>query len=232
MRALAVLSGLFLVVLAVQSDLVLPQQTQPPLDISGIKEIQSIPVGGYKTYISGTKNRMPMEQVIDSIANLAVMQMDMENFDKAKDPVTGKEITIIGGEFGRILRREILGFDPKTEGLGVKHIELKKGIRGFDEDKFELDINGRFFDLILAEDFGRKEKGFEKWGVWVLIMRRPLNDGTKRTEEKGLSIDIDKKLNKYVAYYVHTILTPGGTVERVIQNLKFIQGEPNPISQS
>ncbi len=124
-------------------------------------------------------------------------------------------IPIIGGEFGRILR-----------------IELKKGIRGFDEDKFELDINGRFFDLILAEDFGRKEKGFEKWGVLLLIMRRPLNDGTKRTEEKGLSIDIDRKLNKYVTYYVHSILAPDGRVLQIIQALKFIQGEPNPIPQT
>lgn len=163
------------------------------------------------------------------------MQFDVENFViKAVNPYTKQEEEVIGGEFGRILRHEILGINPRRERLGVDHIELKTGIPGFAEDKFKLTINDRFFDLILAEDFGRPDKGFEKWGVLELTLKQLLEDRSKRLRKKRLFIDtetIDGK-KKFVAYYVHTILNPDGTVAQVIEVLKFIQGKPNPIPQS
>ncbi len=96
------------------------------------------------------------------------MQFDGEKFViKAVNPYTKQEEEVIGGEFGRILRHEILGINPKRERLGVDHIEFVQtpGLTPkFDEDKFKLDINGREIDLILVRDFGRPDKGFPEWG--------------------------------------------------------------------
>ncbi len=53
------------------------------------------------------------------------MQFDVEKFKiKAVNPYTQQEEEIIGGAFCRILRHEILGFNPKGEDLLVKHSNL------------------------------------------------------------------------------------------------------------
>jgi hypothetical protein len=145
------------------------QQTQPPLDISGIAEIQSIPVGGVRAYRLNTTQGISMRTILDSIANLAVMQFDVEGYTiKAVNPYTKQEEIVVGGEFGRILRHEILGFDPRVErGLRVEHIEFVQtpGLTPkFDEDIFELWINARQIGLVLARDMGRPDKGFPEWG--------------------------------------------------------------------
>lgn len=103
-------------------NMVLDQNPTPPLDISGIAEIQKIPIGKSELYVDEDAIK-----ILDSLANLAVMQLDVEDkkFNlKVKDPATGKEETIVGGEFGRILRKEILAFNPKREGVRVEHVEF------------------------------------------------------------------------------------------------------------
>lgn len=208
---------------------VLAQQTQPPLDISGIKEIQSIPVGGMRNYRLNTTKGISMRTILDSIANLAVMQFDVENFTVTIKNSDGTEETIIGGEFGRILRKEILGFNPITErSVLVKHTEFVQtpGLTPkFDEDKFKLDINGREIELILVRDFGRPDKGFPEWGVRGLVLTQYVKDSGNppKTEERDLYIDKDR------AYYEIRILAPDGKLLSW-EKWKFVPGNPNPVA--
>jgi hypothetical protein len=204
--------------------LFLAQQTQPPLDISGIAIIQALPVGGVELYSSKEAIK-----ILDSIANLAVMQFDVEGYTiKAINPYTKQEEVVVGGEFGRILRHEILGFDPKREGLLVKHTEFVRtpGLTPkFDEDKFKLDINGREIELILVRDFGRPDKGFPEWGVLGLGLKQYVKDSGNppKTEEREFSIDKDR------AYYEIRILAPDGKLLEW-KKWKFVPGNPNPVA--
>jgi hypothetical protein len=213
-------------------NLVLDQTPVPPLDISGIVEIQKIPVGKSMLYIQGDSRpgKFSMEKILDSITNLAVMQFNVENFTitiKSPDG-DGKEETIIGGEFGRILRKEILGFDPKIEiGLRVKHTEFVQtpGLTPkFDEDKYELWISGRQIELILVRDFGRPDKGFPEWGVAYMVLKQYIKDSGNppKTEERSFYIDKDR------AYYEIRILAPDGKLISW-EKWKFLPGNPNPV---
>jgi len=205
-------------------------QAQPPLDISGIKEIQSIPVGEGRIYIKGDKRpgKIPAEKILESIANLAIMQFDVEQYTITIKNPDGKEETIIGGEFGRILRKEILYLGPTDLILGVEHVELVQtpGLTPkFDEDKYELWINDRQIKLILARDFGRPDKGFPEWGVRGLVLTQYVKDSGNppKTEERDLYIDKDR------AYYEIRILAPNG---RLLEwkKWKFLPGNPNPVA--
>lgn len=203
--------------------LILNQQTQPPLDISGIAIIQALPIGKLEVYDKETSIK-----ILNSIANLAVMQFDVEGYTiKAVNPYTKQEETVIGGEFGRILRHEILGINPKRERLGVKHIELVQtpGLTPkFDEDKFKLDINGREIELILLRLLGRPDKGFPEWGVRGLVLKMyvPNSGNPPKTEERDFSIDPEG------TYYTIRILAPDG---RLLEwkKWKFVPGNPNPV---
>ncbi len=97
--------GVFGLVLGLLPSSVFSQQTQPPLDISGIDIIRALPIGALEVY-----DKENSIKILNSIANLAVMQFDVEKFViKAVNPYTKQEEEVIGGEFGRILRHEILG---------------------------------------------------------------------------------------------------------------------------
>ena len=198
-------------------------QQSPPLDISGIAIIQALPIGGVELYSSKKAIK-----ILDSIANLAVMQFDVENFTLTIKNSDGTEETIIGGEFGRILRKEILAFDPKREGLLVKHNEFVRtpGLTPkFDEDEYELWINDRQIELILVRDFGRPDKGFPEWGVRSLLLKQYVKDSgiPPKTEERVFYIDKDR------ASYTIRILAPDG---RLLEWKKwnFVPGNPNPIA--
>ncbi len=153
-------------ILGLLSSSVLSQQTQPPLDISGIAEIRSIPVGTSRLYVKGDNRdgKFSMEKILESIANLAVMQFDVEKYTITITNSNGEKETVIGGEFGRILRKELLNIEITDITMAVKHIEFVQtpGLTPkFDEDKFKLDINGGEIELVLARDMGKPEKGFE-----------------------------------------------------------------------
>lgn len=168
-------------------------------------------------------------KILNSIANLAVMQLDVEKFViKAVNPYTKQEEEVIGGEFGRILRHEILGIDPEWERLGVKHTEFVQtpGLTPkFDEDKFKLSLTAREIDLTLARDMGRPDKGFPEWGVhWLLLQRYVPNSGNPpKTEELDFFIDYNK------AIYTIRILAPNGRLLEWKQ-WKFVPGNPNPVA--
>jgi hypothetical protein len=170
-----------------------------------------------------------MKTILDSIANLAVMQFDVEQYTITIKNPDGTEETLIGGEFGRILRKEILGFDPQLErSLLVKHTEFVQtpGLTPkFDEDKFKLDINGREIELILVRDFGRPDKGFPEWGVLGLGLKQYVKDSGNppKTEEREFSIDKDR------AYYEIRILAPDGKLLEW-KKWKFVPGNPNPVA--
>lgn len=204
-------------------------QQNPPLDISGIKIIQAIPVGEVEVYRLNTTKGISMRTILDSIANLAVMQFDVENFTVTIKNSDGIEETIIGGEFGRILRKEILGFNPISErSVLVKHTEFVQtpGLTPkFDEDKFKLDINGREIELKLVRDFGRPDKGFPEWGVRYMLLKQyvPNSGNPPKTEERSLSIDLDE------AFYTIRILAPDGKLLSW-EKWEFLPGNPNPVN--
>lgn len=212
----------------------------PPLDISGIYEIQSIPIGGCKgydtrLYLPEGLGLIPAETILESIANLAVMQLDLERVTKVRDPNTGEVRDCIGGEFGRILREEILRFDGETEGgLLVEHIELEESI-GMDPegdiDKYELVINDRRIELGLNRFVGRPDKGLE-WGVMYLVMKQEVEEGNPTTPtrvwELAITIEEIDGVDKIVAYYTKRILRCDGICIEGEQ-WKFVQGNPEPV---
>jgi len=211
---------------------------------SGIKEIfeaiQSIPVGDMRSYWAKDlvdEGEISMEQILDSIANLAILQMGLENFTKT-NPNSGE--VIIEGEFGRVLK-EILGFDPEREfDMSVEHTDFMQTDLG-KEDYYRLTINCRDIDLILR-DFGtpgylQGEYGYD-WGIAGLTLTQYSEKrdarGIPYTEERELLIHpVEDKRNpgryKFVAIYTVRILAPDGTVVGW-EEWEFAQGSPNAIS--
>jgi hypothetical protein len=212
---------------------------KPVLDISGIKEIQSIPVGEMRSYWAKDlvdEGEISMEQILDSIANLAVMQMGLEKFTKT-NPNSGE--VIIEGEFGRVLK-EILGFDPEREfDMSVEHTDFTQTDLG-KEDYYRLTINCRDIDLILR-DFGtpgylQGEYGYD-WGIAGLTLTQYSEKrdarGIPYTEERELLIHpVEDKRNpgryKFVAIYTVRTLAPDGTVVEW-EEWEFAQGSPKAI---
>ena len=208
---------------------------QPVLDISGIKEIQSIPVGKSELYIQGddTPGYFSMEQILRSIANLVIMQMGLTDFVKI-DPETGE--VILEGEFGEALKA-ILGFNPVIEySMSVEHtdfIQTPGATPECDEDHYLLTINCRQIEVILVRDYGWPEKGFD-WGVRGLLLRQHSEkefapNGLPHTEEKELAINIDKDTGKFYALYtIRIIKSDDGTLLKGEQK-KFVEGNPEPV---
>jgi len=102
---------------------------QPVLDISGIKEIQSIPVGEMREYFLkgdieelGLEGYIPLEVILESIANLALMQMGLG--EQVQWSIYREENPLSYGTFGWALQ-EILGIDPERDfGLTVEHTDF------------------------------------------------------------------------------------------------------------
>jgi hypothetical protein len=213
---------------------------KPVLDISGIKEIQSIPVGDMRSYWAKDlvdEGEISMEQILDSIANLAVMQMGVEKFTIAS---SNPGEVIVGGEFGRVLK-EILGFDPEREfDMSVEHTDFIQTDLG-KADYYRLTINCRDIDLILVDcgtpDYLRREYGYD-WSIAGLTLTQYSEKrdarGIPYTEERELDIhQVEDKRNpgryKFMAIYTVRTLAPDGTVVEW-EEWEFAQGSPNAIS--
>jgi hypothetical protein len=212
---------------------------QPVLDISGIKAIQSIPVGKSELYIQGddTPGYFSMEQILRSIENLAIMQMGLTDFVKI-DPETGE--VILEGEFDEVLKA-ILGFNPVIEySMSVEHTDFIQTDLG-KEDYYRLTINCRDIDLILVDcgtpDYLRREYGYD-WSIAGLTLTQYSEKrdarGIPYTEEKELDIhQVEDKRNpgryKFMAIYTVRTLAPDGTVVEW-EEWEFAQGSPNAIS--
>ena len=213
---------------------------KPVLDISGITEIQKIPVGkiGYyyqKAFVEEGigESTITMEQILDSIANLAVMQLGLEKFTIAS---SNPGEVIVGGEFGRVLQ-EILGYDLERDfEMSVEHtdfIQTPGATPECDEDHYLLTINCRQIEVILVRGYGWPEKGFD-WGVRGLLLRQHSEkefapNGLPHTEEKELAINIDKDTGKFYALYtIRIIKSDDGTLLKGEQK-KFVEGNPEPV---
>lgn len=172
-------------------------------------------------------------KILHSIANLAVMQMDLEKFTtEAKHPLTGEKETIPGGEFGRILRHEILFIDKSGEALSVDHLDFDGDPRNpqpDDIDKFSLSINGRDTDLYLVRAYGRPDKGIPEWGVKGLVFLMDIMEGNRVVKVIRKDLSIRRVSGEWTAYYKIEELAPNGTPLKPPLEFKFIQGNPNPI---
>ena len=210
-------------------------EVKPVLDISGIAEIQSIPVGDSELYIQGddTPGYFSMEKILRSIANLAIMQMGLTDFVKI-DPETGE--VILEGEFGEVLKA-ILGFDPVIEfGLTVEHtdfIQTPGATPECDEDHYLLTINCRQIEVILYRDYGSPDKGLD-WGIGGLLLRQNSEtefapNGVPQVEEKELAINRDKITGKFYAYYTVRIIKYNDGKLLKWKQWKFVEGNPNPV---
>jgi hypothetical protein len=215
-------------------------QVKPVLDISGIKEIQSIRMGEMRSYWTKDfidEGEIPMELILNSIANLAIMQMGLEKFViVSSNP--GKGI-MVEGEFGKALQ-EILGVLPEEVSLTVEHTDFMQTDLG-KEDYYRLTINCRDIDLILLDfgipDYLQKEYGYD-WGIRGLTLTQYSEKrdarGIPYTEERELDIhQVEDKRNpgryKFMAIYTVRTLAPDGTVVEW-EEWEFAQGSPNAIS--
>jgi len=209
---------------------------KPVLDISGLKEIQSIPVGEMRFYWARDlvdEGEVPMEQILDSIANLAIMQMGLEKFTLAS---SNPGEVIVGGEFGRVLK-EILGFDPEREfDMSVEHtdfIQTPGATPECDEDHYLLTINCRQIEVILYRDYGSPDKGLD-WGIGGLLLTENSKtefapNGVPHVEERELAINRDKITGKFYAYYTVRIIKYNDGKLLKWKQWKFVEGNPNPV---
>ena len=217
---------------------------KPVLDISGIAEIQSIPVGEMRGYfLKGDIEELelegwiPLELILESIAHLAIMQMGLDG--KVEWSVYREETPLPYGTFGWALQ-EILGVDPERDfGLTVEHTDFMQTDLG-KKDCYRLIINCRDIYLILRDfgtpDYLRREYGYE-WGIAGLTLsqyseRRDAR-GIPYTEEKELFIhQVEDKQNpgkyKFFAIYTVRMLAPDGTVVGW-EEWEFAQGRPEAI---
>lgn len=208
------------------------EQLPPPaLDISGLAIIQALPVGGLEEWYI----RKEAVRILSSLANLAVMQFNVQDkkFNlQVKDPVTGKEETIIGGEFGRILRKEILAFNPENEDLLVRRTEFVKGSPSpeFDEDRFEIKIGTvKIIELVLRRDMGWPEKGFPEWGIKGLKLKYDLEGESYPPKTMELDFGMDVIKGKGTAWYSKRHYAPDGNLIKW-ETWKFEAGKPNHVS--
>jgi hypothetical protein len=220
-------------------------QVKPVLDISGLKEIQSIPVGESRLYeLRETIEELelegwiPMELILESIANLALMQMGLG--EQVQWSIYREENPLSYGTFGWALQ-EILGVNPERDfGLTVEHTDFMQTDLG-KEDYYRLTINCRDIDLILVDcgtpDYLRREYGYD-WGIAGLTLTQYSEKrdarGIPYTEEKELDIhQVEDKRNpgryKFVAIYTVRTLAPDGTTVEW-EEWEFAQGSPNAIS--
>jgi hypothetical protein len=214
---------------------------KPVLDIRGIKEIQSIPVGEMREYFLkgdieelGLEGWIPLEVILESIANLALMQMGLG--EQVQWSIYREENPLSYGTFGWALQ-EILGVDPERDfGLTVEHtdfIQTPGATPECDEDHYLLTINCRQIKVILVRGYGWPEKGFD-WGVRGLLLRQHSEkefapNGLPHTEEKELAINIDKDTGKFYALYtIRIIKSDDGTLLKGEQK-KFVEGSPEPV---
>jgi hypothetical protein len=214
---------------------------QPVLDISGIKEIQSTPVGEMREYPLrqtieelGLEGYIPLEVILESIANLALMQMGLG--EQVQWSIYREENPLSYGTFGWALQ-EILGVNPERDfGLTVEHTDFVQtpGLTPeYDEDNFLLTINCRQIELSMVRDFGSLGKGYE-WGVRGLLLKQISEkefapNGLAYTEEKELFIGKDKDTGKFYAYYTLRILGTDGISVIKYKQMKFVEGNPNPV---
>jgi len=218
---------------------------QPVLDISGVKEIQSIRVGEMREYFLkgdieelGLEGWIPLEVILESIANLALMQMGLG--EQVQWSIYREENPLSYGTFGWALQ-EILGVNPERDfGLTVEHTDFIQTDLG-KADYYRLTINCRDIDLILRDcgtpDYLRREYGYD-WSIAGLTLTQYSEKrdarGIPYTEERELLIHpVEDKRNpgryKFVAIYTVRTLAPDGTVVEW-EEWEFAQGSSKAIS--
>ena len=204
---------------------------KPVLDTSGIQVIQSIPVGKASRYPLretieelGLEGYIPMELILESLANLALMQMGLVGLDKFN--VYRNKEPLPEGTFGWALQ-QILGIDPRRDfGLSVEHRYFKQR-PSRKEDCYELTINFRRIEVILTNF-----EGYE-WGIRGLVLRQRIQGSRPTTgipyaEERELVIDqVESARNpgRFVfgaIYTVRTIANDGSLI--AMRQYNFMQG--------
>ena len=212
---------------------------KPVLDISGIAEIQSIPVGEMREYpLRETIEELelegwiPLELILESIAHLAIMQMGLDG--KVEWSVYPKEMPFPEGTFGWALQ-EILGVDPERDfGLTVEHTDFIR-TPVYARDCFLLTINCRQIELDLLDySFLDEKPEWGNWGVRGLLLKQVSEkefapNGLPYTEEKELFIDKDKDTGKFYAYYTVRVIGTDGVKVIKYEQMKFEEGNPKPV---
>jgi hypothetical protein len=212
---------------------------QPVLDISGIKEIQSIPAGEMREYPLrqtieelGLEGYIPLEVILESIANLALMQMGLG--EQVQWSIYREENPLSYGTFGWALQ-EILGIKPERDfGLTVEHTDFIQ-TPVYARDCFLLTINCRQIELDLLDHSFLDER--PKWGTWGVrgLLLKQISEkefapnGLPYTEEKELFIGKDKDTGKFYAYYTLRIVGTAGISVIKYKQMKFVEGNPNPV---
>ena len=206
-----------------------------------LNELTSLPVGieNSQVYLQGDEDprTFSMEEILWSIGDLAVMQLQVEAFTAtAIDPYTGKEAAVVGGEFGRIVRHEILGFSVAFDGGVSVYKTDHVAIAGFPvEDRYLLEVDCRKIELTLVSDFALPERGIP-WGIRGVMFSQYVDvvgpDGRLKVEEREIAIDIEGDPSRYVAYYTKRIVDCETLATEREEKWKFVQGNPDPVSHT
>jgi hypothetical protein len=214
---------LTLIIAAWLSPLVIAQQT-PTLDVSALELIQEIPVRITKFFNDPIDAR-----IINNIANLAILQFDMESFSTTiDDPESDTDITVIGGQFALLLRDTVLKPPAPDEGLLVEHVEFfqPEGMSPeFDEDRYRLTTGNLAIELLLGRFVARPEKDLG-WGILSITTQRPEGDEQSGSENTVLAELINDGSGIIV---IERVLAPNG---RVLSSMRwtFEPGNPDPMS--
>jgi hypothetical protein len=139
--------------------------------LSGIEDMTSIPVGETKRYYFATMRDegTTAEQVLASLSYLAILTFGADVFSAtAIDSRTGAEVTMFGGQFGRIAVDPIFACDGCLDSgyIDVEHESHTGDSPETAEDSYAIGWGeSEYLGYVdLAQRYGDPAKGYE-WGL-------------------------------------------------------------------
>lgn len=191
----------------------------PGLD--GLALLQAIPVRITRFFDAATAAR-----ILEDLSEIALAQWDLEGVQETvTEPATGAEKLARGGEFGRLIREDLLAFDPERDGgMLVEHVELNQDpdFPVFDEDRYRLNVGELEIDLALSRLEARPEKGLD-WGI------RTIESRTFLVEAGRLRVATLTIVNEVATFTVRFFAPNGRFLEGFL--IEFSRGNPEPVAE-
>jgi hypothetical protein len=153
-----------------------------------LAELSQIVVTWYRDYYSASEHEggFTTEDVLAALSDLAILTLGVENYTTSvKDPVTGVEETIIGGEYGRHVSRTLLEYrQPGWSVLRVYNVGNinPEGGAGNEIYSYELVLPGRRF--LTVNVFSRYARAGSGCDLGVCYMKNLKYTDTESTPKK------------------------------------------------
>jgi hypothetical protein len=128
-------------------------------------ELGSIPVHGRKDYSFASQHEVGMaaEDVLGALSDLAILTLGVESYTATvRDPVTGLEETILGGEFGQLVAKTLLAHHPKSKLILVYNLGNTNPQGGVGNEIYFYEVHlptGEYITVQLSPRYARAGSG-------------------------------------------------------------------------